>query len=172
MGNQVEQLFHQEAYGKEIQSSIIFFFCVRKALALYIQKLEWMDRSNVLRWLVVINPSHICFFNENILFCRASLIEWKHIQVILEKYEAASGQCVNKQKATIMFSSDTSDAIKDQIKTNAVVSLCFDQGKYLGLPSTVGRSKNSTFGPLKDRIWHKIHNWKKTYLSLAEKVMV
>jgi len=31
-------------------------------------------------------------------------------------------------------------------------------GKYLGVPSMIGRSKNSTFKFIKDRIWNKINS--------------
>jgi len=39
--------------------------------------------------------------------------------------------------------------------------------KYLGLPSMVGRSKEATFGFIKDRIWHKINSWSSKCLSKA-----
>lgn len=38
-------------------------------------------------------------------------------------------------------------------------------GKYLGLPSMVGRSKKSTFGFIKDRVWQRINSWSSKCLS-------
>lgn len=113
--------------------------------------------------------NHLFFVDDSILFCRASLTEWKQIQSIMKKYEATFGQCINKQKTSILFSPNTSDAIKNQIKAIIGVIICHNLGIYLGLLAAVGKSKNKTFGPLKDWIWHRIHNWKNNYLTLAGK---
>jgi hypothetical protein len=40
-------------------------------------------------------------------------------------------------------------------------------GKYLGLPSMVGRSKKATFSFIKDRVWQKISSWSSKCLSKA-----
>jgi hypothetical protein len=40
-------------------------------------------------------------------------------------------------------------------------------GKYLGLPSMVGRSKKATFSFIKDRVWLKISSWSSKCLSKA-----
>ncbi|MCI14231.1 RNA-directed DNA polymerase (Reverse transcriptase) [Trifolium medium] len=40
-------------------------------------------------------------------------------------------------------------------------------GKYLGLPSMIGRSKNATFNFIKDRVWRKISSWSSKCLSRA-----
>ncbi|XP_058722436.1 uncharacterized mitochondrial protein AtMg00310-like [Vicia villosa] len=42
-------------------------------------------------------------------------------------------------------------------------------GKYLGLPSMIGRSKKATFAYIKDRIWNRINSWKGRSLSKAGK---
>jgi hypothetical protein len=42
-------------------------------------------------------------------------------------------------------------------------------GKYLGLPSMIGRNKKSIFSFIKDRIWKKIQNWNSRSLSRAGK---
>lgn len=38
-------------------------------------------------------------------------------------------------------------------------------GKYMGLPYVIGRSKTEIFAYLKDQIWKKTHGWKETLLS-------
>jgi hypothetical protein len=40
-------------------------------------------------------------------------------------------------------------------------------GKYLGLPSMIGRSKKSTFKSIKDGTWRKINSWSSKHLSQA-----
>lgn len=43
------------------------------------------------------------------------------------------------------------------------------QGKYLGLPSYVGRSKQKCFEYLRDKIWEILKGWKIKFLSKAAK---
>jgi hypothetical protein len=40
-------------------------------------------------------------------------------------------------------------------------------GRYLGMPSMIGRNKKALFGYLKDRMWKKIQNWSGKHLSKA-----
>lgn len=48
------------------------------------------------------------------------------------------------------------------------VKLVEHQGKYLGMPMWLGKSKSRDFAPLKDRIWKKIKGWKQQlFLSFA-----
>ncbi|KAK6156676.1 hypothetical protein DH2020_010924 [Rehmannia glutinosa] len=42
-------------------------------------------------------------------------------------------------------------------------------GKYLGLPSVIGRNKKEIFGYIKDRIWQRIQNWSKHHFYKAGK---
>ena len=37
--------------------------------------------------------------------------------------------------------------------------------KYIGLPTIVGRSKNTIFASVKERIWKKLQGWKEKFLS-------
>lgn len=39
----------------------------------------------------------------------------------------------------------------------------------MGLPSLVGKSKDKTFGFLKDRMWQQVTSWKNTFLIQAWK---
>jgi len=40
-------------------------------------------------------------------------------------------------------------------------------GKYLGMPSMVGRNKKAIFGYLRDRVWRRIQQWSGKHLSKA-----
>lgn len=42
-------------------------------------------------------------------------------------------------------------------------------GKYLGLPSMVGRNKKQIFGYLRDRVWNRLKNWAGKHLSKANR---
>ena len=69
---------------------------------------------------------------------------------ILERYEGASGQIINKDKSSIMFSPNTSEIIRHHIKSNMSIV----QEKYLGLPVSVGISKKKTFEYIKKKLWN------------------
>lgn len=51
--------------------------------------------------------NHLLFDDDSVIFGRVSMADLVRIQRLLSIYEKASGQCLNKQKATIFFSSNT-----------------------------------------------------------------
>ena len=60
--------------------------------------------------------SHLFFADDSLLFCCAQISDIYAIQEILELYEKASGQCINKEKTTLFFSKTVSMAVKNDIK--------------------------------------------------------
>jgi len=72
---------------------------------------------------------------------------------ILATYEAASGQAISLPKSEIFYSRNTEVNLKNNITTILGVQAVLGTGKYLGLPSMVGRSKKATFNFIKDRVW-------------------
>jgi hypothetical protein len=92
---------------------------------------------------------------------------------ILKTYEEASGQEINMSKSEVFFSRNLSRAAQEDLSRVMGVRHVLGTGKYLGLPSMVGRRKKETFGYVKDRIWKKINSWRGRALSKAGKeVMV
>ena len=43
------------------------------------------------------------------------------------------------------------------------------QGKYLGLPSVIGKSKNQVFAKIKEKVGKKLSEWKEKMLSMGGK---
>ena len=43
------------------------------------------------------------------------------------------------------------------------------QGKYLGLPSVIGKSKNQVFAEIKEKVGKKLSEWKEKILSIGGK---
>ena len=51
--------------------------------------------------------THLFFVDDSLLFCKANPNDVAQIQDILNEYESASGQQINRQKTTIFFSKST-----------------------------------------------------------------
>jgi hypothetical protein len=92
-----------------------------------------------------------------------------YILDILDTYERASGQKLNKSKTSVFFSRNTHAETKAYILSLAGVSSTRSYEKYLGLPALIGRSKVSAFSDIKGRIWDRICGWKEKFLSQAGK---
>ena len=113
--------------------------------------------------------NHLLFVDDNILFCRATIFEWIHIQEVLEVYEMALGQKLNRDKTSIFFSKNTRRETKTHIKAVAGVGSTTCYKKYLGLLSLIGKSRISSFNGIKSRIWECMNGWKEKFLSQARK---
>lgn len=60
--------------------------------------------------------SHLLFTDDSVLFYKVNLVENRNIMSILEEYELASGQRINKAKASISFSKNVRTSDKSVIK--------------------------------------------------------
>uniref|UniRef100_A0A2N9ISR7 Reverse transcriptase zinc-binding domain-containing protein n=1 Tax=Fagus sylvatica TaxID=28930 RepID=A0A2N9ISR7_FAGSY len=105
--------------------------------------------------------------DDSLLFCQASLANGEALINILQLYEEASGQQLNRAKTSLYFTKNTPSAMRELIKDLFQVPEIKCHDKYLGLPSFVGRSKKEAFGGLKDRVWRRIFGWKEKLLSKA-----
>lgn len=82
--------------------------------------------------------------------------ECNKVLEILEKYEKASGQKVNRSKTTLFFSKSTAIGVRSQIKEVLGVLEIMYYEKYLGLSSLVGKGKNASFSYIKENVWRKL----------------
>lgn len=64
---------------------------------------------------------------------------------------------------------NTTQSHKQRISSFLGVTNQISKGKYLGLPSIIGRSNKSVFGILKDRLWKHINHWFTKHPSKADK---
>jgi len=88
---------------------------------------------------------------------------------LLECYEKASGQQLNKEKTSIFFSRNTSQEARDCILRLSGIPSTQQFDKYLGLPALVGKSRLRELTCIKDRVWKRLHDWKTKFLSQAGK---
>lgn len=116
---------------------------------------------------------HLLFADDCFLFYRANLSEVKHLMDILHKYAQASGQEINMSKLEVFFTRNISGPTFNGLAHLIGVFHVLGTGKYLGLPSMIGRSKKNTFSFIKYRIWRRINSWRRRSLSKAgRKIMI
>ncbi|XP_058784450.1 uncharacterized protein LOC131659256 [Vicia villosa] len=100
---------------------------------------------------------------------KANVDEVTHLMKVLETYAKASGQEINLNKYEVFFSRNLSFPAQEDLANVMGVRHVLGTGKYLGLPSMIGRSKKATFTFIKDGIWERINYWKGRSLSKAGK---
>ncbi|XP_031101874.1 uncharacterized protein LOC116005777 [Ipomoea triloba] len=113
--------------------------------------------------------SHLFFADDSLLFFKANLNEAAVVKHCLQSYELFSGQAVNFQKSSVCFSRNTGDTGRVEVANTLGVVQAADFGKYLGLPSFVGRNKRRVFAYIEDKIRQRIGSWNKKLLSRAGK---
>jgi len=111
--------------------------------------------------------SHLLFADDCFLFFQAEEHQATIMKQILNQYEEASGQAISLPKSEIFYSRNVDEPVQQSITNILGVRAVLGTGKYLGLPSMVGRSKKTTFNFIKDRVWKKISSWSSKCLSKA-----
>ncbi|XP_050241207.1 uncharacterized protein LOC126690119 [Quercus robur] len=113
--------------------------------------------------------SHLLFADDSLIFFQANQEEVQEVSNTLHLYAEASGQCINFEKSSAYFSSNTSERQRQWIKQALGVREVDRFDSYLGLLTLVGRAKYQTFAYLKERVWKKLQGWKGKMLSRARK---
>ena len=113
--------------------------------------------------------NHLLFADDSLLLLKNDVRSANHLQDILSLYENCSGQTINKDKSSIMFSQNAKTVDKEQMMTALDIRVEARNDKYLGLLVYMGKSKEKTFAYLKDRVWKRVQGWKEKLLSKAGK---
>ncbi|CAN1846005.1 LINE-1 retrotransposable element ORF2 protein [Linum perenne] len=150
-------------------SPFLFLICAEGLSALVRKEVE-DDHLHGVRVCNRAPPvTHLLFADDSFFFFRAEIEEARRVKRIFQTYGQASGQLINFAKSGIFFSKSTHVMLQDGVKAILGVSEPFDRGKYLGMPSFVGRRKKDTFMFIKERIWERIQKWKGRMLSKGGK---
>jgi len=60
--------------------------------------------------------NHLFFADDSLLFCRATSRDWGRLSNLLDCYDRASGQLLNKEKTSLFFSRNTSQDAREYIQ--------------------------------------------------------
>lgn len=98
--------------------------------------------------------THLFFFfaDDSLLLIKANRCNAEVVKEILRLYEKCSGQVINRDKSTVMFSANTSDNMKHNFLNLLGIQSEAINEKYLGLPVYIRRSKPKTFQYLKEKV--------------------
>ncbi|XP_019178261.1 PREDICTED: uncharacterized protein LOC109173479 [Ipomoea nil] len=150
-------------------SPYLFILCV-EGLSVLLQQAERQGDIHGIR-IARGAPAvtHLFFADDSLLFFRATSTEAQTIRNCLDTYSAVSGQVINYEKSNIMFSINTTLETRSSVMEFVAVRECNDLGRYLGLPSFLGRNKSATFCYIEQRIRERIGGWQQRLLSRAGK---
>ena len=113
--------------------------------------------------------THLFFADDSILFAKANVPEAQRLQHILNLYEENSGQKINLAKSALLFSTNTKQEIRRQIKASFGVQCTNNMGKYLGIPSMIVKDRRRAFRELKEKMSAKVKTWCNRTLSQGGK---
>ncbi|KAL0404535.1 UNVERIFIED_CONTAM: hypothetical protein Sradi_2094300 [Sesamum radiatum] len=88
---------------------------------------------------------HLLFADDTLVFYEAKETQIGGFRRILTSYERASGQAVNFQKSSMVVGGRMSKSRKSQLAIILGVRLVACHDRYLGLPTTSGRSRGALF---------------------------
>ena len=109
--------------------------------------------------------SHLLFADDSLFFLLADVKNCDAMRKILERYCECSGQKVNLNKSSMVFSSNVPEQIKQEMAARMQVQVADNCGTYLGIPSFWGKTKRGAMRFMKERILKKLDAWKMGMLS-------
>ena len=85
--------------------------------------------------------NHLLFADDSLILLKATEESANHLQNILKMYEESSGQTINTDKSSIVFTKNTKERERKKMMDTLRITCEGRNSKYLGLPVYVGRSK-------------------------------
>ncbi|KAK1650817.1 hypothetical protein QYE76_068622 [Lolium multiflorum] len=150
-------------------SPYLFILCAEGLSALFRKAEEEGSLQGVQVCPTAPTINHLFFADDSLIFMKVNEPSAQKLLEILELYEDASGQMINKDKSAVMFSKGVSHLAKRNFQRFLQISDEAYNDRYLGLPIHLGRSKSKAFGFLIELIWKKIQGWKEKFLSRVGK---
>lgn len=130
---------------KESLIPYLFILCAEALSFLITKAVQNQSLHGVKIYPVAPSISHLLFADDNIIFTRSTHEEACQIDHLLQVYEQAFGQRINLDKSELTFNRNVPSIRTNQLAMLLGVKLAVAHGKYLGLPSLIGRSKTQVF---------------------------
>ena len=137
-------------------SSYLFVLCTEGLSSLPEKAKSHLSISGIRICRAALKVTHLFFADGSIIFSKVTTKECNKVLDILEIDGRASGERINFDKSSILFSPNTPLATKQQICQRCNINNVVYSEKYLGLPLMVRRSNNNAFQSFKDRVWKRI----------------
>ncbi|KAL8100419.1 hypothetical protein AgCh_032616 [Apium graveolens] len=109
------------------------------------------------------------FADDYYIFYKAKVECAEHVLQMLMTFETASGQQINVDKSSVMFSRNVGADLKQELCNQLGFFEAGDNSMYLGLPSFLNRKKSVAFGYIKEKLQEKLQGWDKKKLSRGGK---
>jgi hypothetical protein len=150
-------------------SPYLFLLCAEGFSAL----LQKAENDGLIRGIKLASAAprinHLLFADDSLILMEANVQSVETIKSILQIYEEGSGQMINRDKSSVMFSSNAKRYAKNLLLQCLELGSETTEGKYLGLPTYIGRSRKKCFAYIKEKIWKRIQGWKEKLMSMAAK---
>ena len=91
------------------------------------------------------------------------------VKGLLNTYTAATGQLINPEKCSILFSDNCDAAVVDEVTGLLDISQQVFEPKYLGLPVPEGRMHKGKFETVQERLRKRLLDWGEQYMSTGNK---
>ncbi|GLT56023.1 hypothetical protein SLA2020_290970 [Shorea laevis] len=111
--------------------------------------------------------SHLLFADDSLVFCKAKMEEVRHLQYILQLYGDTTRQRVNFAKSAVIFSTNSNRDLRASICSQLGLNHDSAVSKFLGLPTSWGKSKKASLKQVVDKVRTKLKQWKVALLSQA-----
>ena len=114
--------------------------------------------------------SHLLYADDSLIFTEASTEGIKVVQKVLKEYSDLSGQIINTQKSSFIFSPNVPHA--DKLRLSRILDIPFAGrlGKYLGTWVDPGRNKSLVYHQVLSAIDSRTASWKSKLLSQASRL--
>lgn len=109
--------------------------------------------------------THLLFADDSYFYFKAVSSEAHRFKNIMDYYSAASGQEMNLNKSSVIFSPNVKEELREELGRILGVRISGAAGNYLGLPEMIGRNKTDMLGFIKQRMINRIHGWGHRFLS-------
>ena len=114
--------------------------------------------------------SHLLYADDSLIFTEASTEGIKVVQKVLKEYSDLSGQIINTQKSSFIFSPNVPHA--DKLRLSRILDIPFAGrlGKYLGTWVDPGRNKSLVYHQVLSAIDSRTASWKSKLLSQGSRL--